>query len=520
MNTILTVIDLISFAAACSMLALYHMHMFQLNSYKPLPHLRWLREHAWPMTGRILGLLVSIPLILFAGNPGLILAILLNIWTAWGNRPKKAKKPLAYTKRVIRMFVTAGILMLLIFILISFPAFRGHRWALCLLAVAGIATPYLILLANLLNQPIERAVNRHFVREAEDILRNMPNLTVIGVTGSYGKTSVKFYLGKLLSAKYNVLVTPGNFNTTLGVVRTVREHLKATHEIFVCEMGAKTVGEIQEICDLVHPDYGVITSIGPQHLESFLSIENVIKTKFELADAVPAQNKVFLNYDNEYIRNKTIEKPIVTYGVDYANCDFHPYNIRVSRKGSSFQLDTPDGRTWEFTTKLIGIHNVVNIAGAIAVAYHLQVPMPDIVTQVRKLEGVPHRLQLIQSPTRLIIDDAYNSNPTGAKAALDTLNQFDGVKILVTPGMVELGEQQEACNKTFGKQAAEICDYVVLVGPKQTLPIQQGLTEAGYPPSRLFVVSDLQEGLQRVDAINSRGAQKIVLLENDLPDNY
>ena len=130
------------------------------------------------------------------------------------------------------------------------------------------------------------------------MLQSCSNITVIGITGSYGKTSVKFYLNKLLSAKYNVLMTPESFNTPLGVVKTIRTSLKATHEIFICEMGAKNINDIKEICDIVHPKHGVITSIGPQHLESFKTVENVVKTKFELADAIDKNGMVFLNYEN------------------------------------------------------------------------------------------------------------------------------------------------------------------------------------------------------------------------------
>ena len=143
----------------------------------------------------------------------------------------------------------------------------------------------------------------------------MQELKIIGMTWSYGKTSVKYYLNTLLSSRYNVLQTPGNYNTTLGVVRTIRESMKPFHEIFICEMGAREVGDIKEICDLVHPDYGIITSIGPQHLQSFHTIENVISTKFELADAVPESGKVYLNYHNKYKRNHNKNKTDVRYGI-------------------------------------------------------------------------------------------------------------------------------------------------------------------------------------------------------------
>ncbi len=143
------------------------------------------------------------------------------------------------------------------------------------------------MLADRMNAPMEKAINKKYIGEAKKIIEGMPELKVIGITGSYGKTSVKFYVEKLLSVKYNVLATPENYNTTLGVVRAIRERLLPTHEVFVCEMGARNVGDISEICELVRPSIGVVTSIGPQHLESFKTIENVVKTKFELIDSLP-----------------------------------------------------------------------------------------------------------------------------------------------------------------------------------------------------------------------------------------
>ena len=205
------------------------------------------------------------------------------------------------------MLVTTAILYVLC-ILLSLLA--GEYWTPvceCVLLVLFILQPFLVLLVNWINRPVEQAIDRHYVQDAARILRQMPELTVIGVTGSYGKTSVKYFLNTLLSSRYNVLQTPGNYNTTLGVVRTIREYMKPFHEIFICEMGAREIGDIKEICDLVHPDHGIITSVGPQHLQSIHTIENIIKTKFELADAVPSEGKVFLNYDNEYIRGHKID---------------------------------------------------------------------------------------------------------------------------------------------------------------------------------------------------------------------
>jgi UDP-N-acetylmuramoyl-tripeptide--D-alanyl-D-alanine ligase len=271
-------------------------------------------------------------------------------------------------------------------------------------------------------------------------------------------------------------MTPKNYNTTLGVTRTIRDELQATHEIFICEMGATRVNDIKEICDIVKPKYGIITSIGPQHLESFKSIENVVKTKFELADSLSEDGIVFLNYDNKYIKNNKIKQNKITYGIEKTKGKhYQAYDISATDKGLSFKMKDENNQEYVFNTKVLGKHNIVNIAGCIAVASKLGIPMKTLVQRVKLIEPVEHRQQLIESGSDLIIDDAYNSNPSGAESALYTLSMFEGEKILITPGMIELGEKQYDCNFEFGKQAAKVCDYIILVGKKQTKPIYEGI---------------------------------------------
>lgn len=539
MDRVIFAIWLATFMVGAVRYVLYLTHMFQQNSYKPREYGEWLCVHT--NVGRLLGkslfAMLSLPLLLVGTRGCLIAACLMNGMTILVNKPHKAKKPLVYTPRVKRLLATTGIMWILVLFVVSLPwiyvSLRGmtvlHNGAESMhpllrnlgftLLLLFLLQPVLILLVNLINHPVEQGINRHYISDAARILREMPGLQIIGVTGSYGKTSVKYFLNTLLSAQYNVLCTPGNYNTTLGVVRTIRESMKPFHEIFICEMGAREVGDIKEICDLVHPDYGVITSIGPQHLQSFHTIENIISTKFELADAVPAAGKVFLNYDNEYIREHKIEKSVVSYGVGESALDFKAYDIRVSARGSSFRMKDENGEVHEFHTKLVGSHNVQNIAGAIAVAHTLGIPMEKLLYPVRQLESVPHRLQLIRQGDRIILDDAYNSNKSGFEAALDTLALFQELRILLTPGMVELGERQYEENKEAGVYAADKCDYAILVGKEQTKPIQDGLMEAGFPQNRMILVDTLQEAFQMVNAIPDE-RQKVILLENDLPDVY
>ncbi len=534
MYTVLFGIWLAAYLTGAVLYVLYLMHMFQQDSYKPREYREWMQVHT--NVGRLLGkclyAVFSLPLVI-VGNLGcLVAACAMNIMTILVNKPHKAKKPLVYTPRVRRMLVTTAALYGIVIAAAVCQGLwgpvwgnSGHMWkpAMRYMSVAllllFILQPFIILAANLINHPIEEGINRHYINDAARILRQMPDLKIIGVTGSYGKTSVKYYLNTLLSSQYNVLHTPGNYNTTLGVVRTIRENMKPFHEIFICEMGAREVGDIKEICDLVHPDYGIITSIGPQHLQSFHTIENIISTKFELADAVPASGKVFLNYDNDYIRNHKIDKDVVSYGISQEGEAYRAYDIAVSPKGSVFKMKDMTGKEYEFHTRLVGSHNVQNIAGAIAVANILGIPMEKLLYPVKQLESVPHRLQLVRQGDRIVLDDAYNSNKSGFKAALDTLAMFRELRILMTPGMVELGDKEYDENKEVGVYAADKCDYAVLVGGERTKPIQDGLLEAGFTPSRMIVVDTLQEGFNMVAAIpNER--QKVILIENDLPDNY
>lgn len=521
-------------AVSIASLLVYYMHMFQLNSYKADEQGRFMRANRGALLGRRMGYVLSFMLLFMAAFDivpvcMLCFSALFFFMTAWGNRPwaRVAKRPLAVTGRVRRMFVTSGIITVLIVsaaaVISAFLTGDVLKTAVIsglAICVTGCIIQYILLAANVINHPREQAINNGFINEAKKIMEESPNLKVIGITGSFGKTSTKYFLTKLLSGTYNVLMTPGNFNTVLGVTITVREHLKSTHEIFVCEMGARRVGEIKGVCDIVKPDIGIITSIGAQHLETFGSMENIISTKLELADAIPDSGCVYINADNEVLSKQKINKKVKTYGLENKSADFVPANVYATEKGSEFDLTFPDGETVHFTTPLLGKHNVLNLAGCIEVAYDLKVPKQQLVSQARKLEAVPHRLQLINSPRGLIIDDAYNSNPDGARAALETLMQFDGVHILVTPGMVELGEKQYELNKELGEEAAACCDYIVLVGKKQTEPIQEGVRSKGFPEERLFVVADLNEGLSKVDNIKTDGKGKIILLENDLPDNY
>ena len=249
-----------------------HMHMFQLNSYFFKKNMRWMGKNKLQVIWQLVFVTLSTILTCMDRSGATIVAIVIMIVSIIYNMPKgKSKIPLKLTGRVKRMFATE------IAIIATIMCICGIQNYLCIkLQIINALAIILCMIANTINYPIEALARLWYINDAKKILKSCPNLIVIGVTGSYGKTSVKNFLAKTLSSKYEVLVTPQNYNTTMGVVKTIRNHLKSTHQVFVCEMGATKPNDIKEICDIVHPKYGVITSIGPQHLESFKSIENVI----------------------------------------------------------------------------------------------------------------------------------------------------------------------------------------------------------------------------------------------------
>lgn len=519
MQTGYCLISAIIYLAASALALRHYIHMFQLNSYKPKVQLKWLRarqNNGW-LYFLIFAILYFIDS-LFLDTPALtaLLCTALLIILAVCSRPKSAKIPLKYTARIKRLIATLAVIYIAVpAVLLAFRSL--YFFSIC--TVLASLSPFMVLLANLINRPMELAINRHYINDARRILRECPNLTVIGITGSFGKTSVKYFLDELLNVKFNVLKTPGNFNTPLGVVKTIRGELRATHDIFLCEMGAKNVGDIKEICDIVHPAHGIITSVGPMHLESFHTLENVRKTKFELADSLPEKGFLFLNMDNDSVREEAQSRRFIGYGVDSRE-GYYIENLSVSSAGSEFDVVTPAGERCGFKTKLIGRHNAVNICGAIAAAHTLGIPLSDLKPAVRRLESVPHRLELRKNGDTTIIDDAYNSNPSGAAAALETLAMMDGYRILCTPGMIELGDMEDKLNREFGEKAASCCDFAALVGKNQTAAIADGLRAAGFPEERIFVADDLNSALSHIYTLTTEGKRKIILLENDLPDNY
>lgn len=451
----------------------------------------------------------------------------------------KYKKKLVFTPRAIRLFITSNLLFLYLLSDMLSRIFSSTQYATLLVIFVIVAAQimhqlafYFILLGILINHPIETVINKYYMRSARHVIRGS-KAKIIGITGSYGKTSVKDILHTLLSVKYKTLKTPESYNTPMGICKVIRGDIKPDYDFFVVEMGARRLGEIKELCDLVEPETAIITAIGPQHLETFGSLENISETKYEIIKSLPDNGTAVLNGDNPICANmvnKGHPQKILLYGTDFdikkipqkkgTSYEFiKADNISIDSDGSSFVLK--NGRSEVgIKSHLLGRENIHNILAASAAALHYGVTLKEIKTAVKNIKPTPHRLQLIKNSNGIIvIDDAFNSNPVGAKMALNVLGSFKGGnKILVTPGLVELGEIEYEENKKLGEMAAAICDYVIVVGKTQAESIIAGLEEKKFSSDKIKNVQSLDMASQCLQTILKPG--DIVLFENDLPDNY
>ena len=522
---------IIAAACGCLLTARPLVHVLQLESYQFAGYFRSLKRQLPRLM--LPGLILTAALALLMGcAAGLmngagravrvligVLLIALSFGAGWlirrRARLRQAKKPLVVTPRIKRLYAAAAICWTLVFLAATLvlPA-----WSLCF---SGVLLPLLLALAALAAWPVERLINRMYYYDARRRLKRRDDLIRIGITGSYGKTSVKFILGTLLSEKYQVRITPHSFNTAMGVTRTIRERLRPEHQVFVAEMGARHPGDIRELTRLVRPTLGLLTSVGPQHLDTFRTVERITRTKYDLIEALPADGDAFFAEDGGICRAlwaKT-EKPKHLCSLEPSpDAEVWAEDIAVSKSGSSFRLCTKDFSV-PCKTRLLGDHNIQNILLAAMAALRLGLTPEQLAHGIARLEPVEHRLQLMPSSGGLtVIDDAFNSNPKGASNALKALAAFPQRRVLVTPGMVELGAEEADFNRAFGREAAAAADLIILVGKRHTAPIVEGLTEAGFPEENLHVTASLDEASALLARLARPG--DTVLFENDLPDHY
>ena len=539
------------------LIMLKQIHIIQLNSYNLDQQIIWYKRNvkSYLLNIVLLAVVILIPLLSFLlyyffGNAMqsgqnstapfwtvsillylmLLLAPILLLAMLIENLPRKQKKKLVFTKRILRLILITLLMYAIWFII----AFKLKSLSSIWFVLFGVAICHLLVfVAYLITLPIENSIRKKFMNEAKAIIDANSDLCVIGITGSFGKTSVKFYLDSILKAKYSVCKTPESFNTAMGATLTIKNDLRNIDDIFICEMGARRIGDIKEICDIVSPSGAIITDVGNMHLDTFRSIENVLNTKFELVEAATHNRRsgkfgeipILVNGDNELIRKKVIEAFGITeqsnikyYGFGKENT-FYADNIVASEKGTRFRFNSKEFGSEEFETRLLGKYNIMNLVAAISYSLILGIDVLTIKNAVKNIEPVPHRLQILPYGTNdFIIDDAYNSNPMGARNAVDVLSSFEGyIKVIITPGMVELNDKQDEENEKFAEYAGDKVDYAIVVGGTNKIALNKGF-EKTLSKDKLFNIERVEDAIKY--AMTNISGKKVILLENDLSDNY
>jgi UDP-N-acetylmuramoyl-tripeptide--D-alanyl-D-alanine ligase len=376
--------------------------------------------------------------------------------------------------------------------------------------------------------PIEITLKRLIISRAAQIIKGYPDLKIIGVAGSYGKTLMKEMIASVLAQKYQVLKTPENINTLLGISELITSKLSKTTEILIVEMGEYYPGDVRGICHLTPPGVGIITGINEAHLERMGSIDATIRTIFELANEVKPGGIIILNASDLHVLNNADKysknKTVFWYSSDAS--PKHPFSVKNYRfftdgSGIAFDVYEKTNRVMQLRLPLLARYVVGDVIASIIVARKLGLSWENIKNGISKISPPPHRLQAIKNETTgvLVIDDSYNGNPDGVAESIKVLSQFEGRrKIFITPGLVEMGQKTTEIHRKIGKQLARTVDLVMLIQNSVTNYIGEGLLEAGFPEERIIRFDNTlacHKGFAKYIK-----PKDVILFQNDWPDNY
>lgn len=397
--------------------------------------------------------------------------------------------------------------------------------AFCLLAV-DILSPLIIALAVLGLQPLTIWKKNKIINRARAIIAGRPDLTVIGIAGSYGKSGVKELLAHILSQKYKVLKTQANQNTEMGVSQTVINDLKPEHQIFVCEIGAVHKGKIRQTAEIVKPKIGILTGINQQHLGVFGGQKNIIDAKFELLEALPENGAAILNWKSKLLadnfeaqKNKIKARELIFCGKDIFASDIAAgidnLLLNVNYHGQKIQIKT----------NARGVFMIEPILLAAAAAQTIGMALSDIVSIISQTNFTPFNLKInssgmsgSQTSTQLklnVLDSTYSSNPDGAIAHLDYLKLWSGKKVIIMPCLIELGNESKKIHFEIGQKIGEVCDLAIITAKERFGDIKKGALAGGMKPENIIYCDNPKKIRKLLQTCLT--ANDIILLEGRLP---
>ena len=525
-----SIVEIVIVAVACCAASVHYIHVLQMERYQLPVYRQWLSKNRDRVLKEnvllafvaamlkiylpvLLSMVMSVESARQALSDWLVLLLFsgLMAWIAWRDYTRPSRRPFVATQRIRRLLSVLLALCLLAAILMELLTIPLYF----LFAVM----PFLVQLAARLINPYETRLNASFFKSARKKIRESKSLITIGITGSYGKTNVKFILRQLLSKKYQVLATPASFNTAMGISRVVNDQLKPEHEVFIAEMGATHVGDIKELVDLVRPKYGILTSIGPRHLDTFGSLENIATTKFELIQGLPKDGLAVFGSGDDYINRlyALCKHDKCRIGLEGdAGAFMRAEGIGFSARGTGFDMVCADGESVHCRARLLGTYNVKNILLAAALARKLGLTMEEIADGVKTLQPIEHRMQLIPGELN-VIDDSLNEDADSAFEAMRVIAQMPGRRIVVTPGLGEQGGREADVNYALGTVMADSADAVILVGRRAfSRSIIRGMKQSGFSTANLHTAEDMEDAAEILHEISDAG--DTVLFESRIPD--
>ena len=428
---------------------------------------------------------------------------------------RKWKLP-KFTKKMSALYIFC-----LLFLLLLAARFIEFHFILFLLIFEVLFPFFMFACVEALQVP-SVLIKRQIFKKAEAKRRQFKDLIVIGITGSYGKTSTKEFLYAILSQKYKTLKTQGNNNTEIGVANTILKKLTREHQVFVCEMAAYKIGEIKTICKIVKPQIGILTGINEQHLALFGSQSNIVKAKFELIESLPNNGVAILNADCEKIvqspslYQKVQRRALYRFFSIKEKCDVWAEGIEAGKEDAKFRVCVQDKDSADFRVNLLGAQGISNVLGAVACAKELGMSMKDIARACGTIKPMPGTGRLVRSRKGFnIIDATYSANPDSVISHLDYLKVWKGRRAIVMPCLIELGSAFEDVHQRIGAKVGENCDLAVITNKECYEVVKNSALQGGMNEDDILFIQDPKEIYNKLKDFNK--PECVILLESRVP---
>ncbi len=486
----MTLIDYIVLYISYALISIYLLKIYQLSSYN-------IKRAVNTFYNQIIKYFLVFLLLVQTVNESKLFLTISSIYIIVSVLRKIlfSNKKLAITKRLGRF--------ILVYLVLSVILIVEQKNSTLLLV---------FICTHIIIYPIEKTIYFRFKSKAKKVLNNYQG-TIIAITGSYGKTTTKFYLKQILSHNHSVLMSEKSYNTPMGLCKTINKNLNNGYEYFIAEFGAAKLGDIEELMNMVKPDVGVLLNIGVQHLETFKTKDNIKKEKLKILNLL--KDNCIGIYSSEYVSDKDITSNIFKVDVDNYS-GYNLLNIKYNYLNTTFDIYYKNELLLNVTTKLFGINNAKNLYTAITTAHVLGMDIEDIKNAIPNIENFDSRGIITKTGNITLIDNSFNSNPEGAFNNINSIRDINTKKIIVTPGFVELGVLSKQSHRQFANIIAETFDKCILIDSKEITPMIEYFEYYKY---KYELVSNFKQGFELAKNMYKQ-EDVTILIENDIPDLY